>query len=143
MRVYFACSITGGRNDEGIYQAIVAALLDEGHEVPTAHLASPEILSLERIVAPQEIYTRDIDWINTSDAMVAEVSTPSHGVGFEIGYALSRGIPVLCCHQDGVKVSKMITGNTMYGLEVKAYSSSDEAEQVVHDFLRLIANKDN
>ena len=143
MRVYFACSITGGRNDEGIYQAIVATLLEEGHEVPTADLASPEVMSLENVVDPVEVFTRDIKWINDCDALIAEVSTPSHGVGYEIGYALSVGKPVLCCHQEGVKVSKMITGNTMPGLEFKAYTSPDEAERVVHEYLNAAVDKRN
>ena len=143
MRVYFACSITGGRSDEGIYQAIVDTLLEDGHEVPTAHLASPEVMSLEHVIDPEEVYTRDIEWINDSDVMVAEVSTPSHGVGYEISYALSIGKPVLCCHQEGVKVSKMITGNTLSGLELKTYTSLDMSKQVVHEYLQAIAGKRN
>lgn len=136
MKVYFACSITGGRDDEGIYQTIVETLLAEGHEVPTAYLASPKVIALEHVVDPEEVYRRDIEWITASEALIAEVSTPSHGVGLEIGYALSIGKPVLFCYREGVKVSKMITGNTSTGLEVKAYTTPDEAKQVVHQFLR-------
>ncbi len=33
MNIYFACSITGGRDFEPVYQAIVAALLADGHTV--------------------------------------------------------------------------------------------------------------
>ena len=143
MKVYFACSITGGRNDEGIYQAIVDTLLEEGHEVPTAHLAGHEVLSVEHVIDPEEVYSRDIEWINDSDVVVAEVSTPSHGVGYEIGYALSIGKPVLCCHRDGVKVSKMITGNTMPGLEVKVYTTPDEAKRVIYEYLQSVADMGN
>ena len=39
MNIYFACSITGGRDFEYVYQMIVKALTGDGHEVPTAHLA--------------------------------------------------------------------------------------------------------
>jgi len=49
MKIYFACSITGGREDELIYQEIVEALLADGHEVPTALLATPEVMLLEGI----------------------------------------------------------------------------------------------
>lgn len=139
MKVYFACSITGGRNDEDIYQAIVETILEEGYESPTAHLASPEVVALEHVIDPEEVYTRDIEWINGCDALVAEVSTPSHGVGYEIGYALNLGKPVLCCYRKGVKVSKMITGNTMPGLERKAYTTRNEVKGIIRKYLLSLA----
>jgi hypothetical protein len=74
MNVYFSCSLTGGRNDETIYGTIVAHLLAQGHEVPTAHLAEPKVMELERVVQPAEVYARDIEWIRGCDALVAEVS---------------------------------------------------------------------
>ena len=79
MNIYFACSITGGRDFEPIYQAIMAALLADGHTVPTAHLAGSDVLALEAIASPRAVYERDIAWISGCDALVAEVSTPSHG----------------------------------------------------------------
>jgi nucleoside 2-deoxyribosyltransferase len=134
MNIYFACSITGGREFEPVYQAIVAALEAEGHHIPTSHLASAEVMGLEKIVLPQDVYTRDIDWINESDLLIAEVSTPSHGVGYEIAYALSIGKPVLCCYQQGRSVSKMLTGNTHATITVKAYTTQEEAVALVTQF---------
>lgn len=132
--VYFACSLTGGRADERYYRFIVDHLQSLGLEVPTAHLAQQDVMELERVVVPQEVYQRDIEWIDESDALVAEVSTPSHGVGYEIGYALSRGKPVLCCYQHGLPVSKMITGNTNPGLLVKGYRNTDELRMILDGF---------
>ncbi|MEW5830958.1 MAG: nucleoside 2-deoxyribosyltransferase, partial [Chloroflexota bacterium] len=138
MNIYFACSITGGREFEAVYQAITAALLDDGHEVPTAHLAGADVVALEQIVQPGEVYGRDVAWIRACDALIAEVSTPSHGVGYEIGYALGLGKPVLCCHQAGRSVSKMITGNPDPGLTVRAYTGEGQAVQIVREFLSNI-----
>ncbi len=121
MNVYFACSLTGGRADEGVYGQIVDHLLARGIEVPTAHLARPEVMALERVVDPQEVYLRDTDWIESCDAMIAEVSTPSHGVGYEIAYALNLKKPVLACFREGATVSKMITGNRLETLVVRSY----------------------
>lgn len=119
-----------------MYGQIVDHLLQHGHEVPTAHLARPEVMELEQVVDPEEVYRRDIEWIQDCDAVVAEVSTPSHGVGYEIAYALGRGKPVLCCHRDGVPVSKMITGNRSEGLVVAAYGSDEQALEAIDRFLR-------
>jgi hypothetical protein len=135
MNVYFSCSLTGGRNDEAIYGAIVAHLLARGHDVPTAHLADPQVMDLEKIVEPADIYARDTAWIEACDAVIAEVSTPSHGVGYEIAYALGLGKPVLCCFRRGARVSKMITGNDTPGLEVLEYDAADQALAAIDTFL--------
>lgn len=136
MNIYFSCSITGGRSDQGVYAAIVNALLTNGHEVPTAHLSSPDILDLEAVSSPQEVYQRDVAWVNQCDALIAEVSTPSHGVGYEIALALALGKPVLCLYRSGRKVSKMITGNDHIGLQQAAYHHDREAVTIICDFLR-------
>ncbi len=112
MNIYFSCSITGGRNDQKNYQAIVSALIAAGHVVPTAILADPHILDYEAATSAVEVYQRDIDWLNECDAVVAEISTPSHGVGYEIAYALKKDKPVICGYQHGKRVSKMLSGNT-------------------------------
>jgi nucleoside 2-deoxyribosyltransferase len=69
-------------------------------------------------VSPQEVYDRDIRRIVESDAMIAEVSMPSLGVGYEVGYALNVGKPVLCLSRSGMFISKMITGNPALALTV-------------------------
>jgi nucleoside 2-deoxyribosyltransferase len=135
MNVYFSCSLTGGRNDESIYAHIVDHLIGRGFEVPTEHLARPEVMELEKIVDPEEVFQRDIEWIEACDAVVAEVSTPSHGVGYEIAYALGIGKPVLCCYRHGAPVSKMITGNRTAGLQVQAYRTEQEAIDLIDTFL--------
>jgi len=138
MDVYFGCSITGGRNEESTYQLIVKTLLEDGHQVPTAHLSRSDVMDLENVVNPVEVYTRDIQWIDNCQAMIAEVSTPSHGVGYEIAFALSIRKPVLCLHRSGIHVSKMITGNKNPNLQVMEYLSPDELPALMRDFLAQI-----
>jgi len=135
MNLYFACSITGGRAFEAVYQAITRAFLEDGHEVPTAHLADSGVKALEMIVSPRQVYERDVAWIRACDALIAEVSTPSHGVGYEVAFALSLGKPVLCCYKEGQPVSKMITGNSHPNLHLATYQNVGEAVQAVRAFL--------
>lgn len=135
MNIYFACSITGGRQDEDDYKKIVDFLLSQGYEVPTASLASKEVILLEGIVKAADVYQRDISWIRGCDILIAEVSTPSHGVGYEIGYALHLGKPVICLHQENTLVSKMITGNPDPQLQVFGYQSIDQAISFLSDQL--------
>ncbi|MBI2332766.1 MAG: nucleoside 2-deoxyribosyltransferase [Chloroflexi bacterium] len=136
MNIYFACSITGGRELESFYQQFVAALEADGHIIPTSHLAQAEALEGERLLTPRDVYERDVKWIWECDVLIAEVGVPSHGVGYEIGYALNAGKPVLCLAQAGRRISKMITGNP--SLEVRMYSTFEEAITQTRAFLNVL-----
>jgi nucleoside 2-deoxyribosyltransferase len=136
MNIYFSCSITGGRKDQQAYQAIVTALLEDGHEVPTAILASKDVMAFETIIQPEEVFLRDTAWVEDCDAVVAEVSTPSHGVGYEIALALSLGKPVLCCYQSGRRVSKMILGNNHPLIQLAEYDELHQIVTLVREFIQ-------
>lgn len=133
MNIYFSCSITGGRRDQADYAALVDYLLREGHTVPTAHLASAGVLDEEQIIDAQEVYQRDTRWVEECDALIAEVSTPSHGVGYEIALAAALGKPALCVHRDGRKVSKMLTGNPH--VTVRSYTDTKGLIRATEAFL--------
>jgi len=135
MNIYFACSITGGRQDELVYQSLVTALQEHGHRVPTAQLAASEIIRLEGVETPEEVYSRDVAWIKECDFLLAEVSTPSHGVGYEIGFALSLGKKVCCLHRQDCKVSKMILGNPHPQLTIRSYTTIEQAAHLLHTYL--------
>ncbi len=141
MNIYFSCSLTGGRKDEAVYAAIVEHLLAQGHKVPTAHLAWSEVMKLEKIVDPASVYLRDIKWIQACDAVIAEVSTPSHGVGYEIAYALNLRKSVLSCYRQGAIVSKMITGNSSPWMAVRCYRNQDQLLEIVDAFLSDIKER--
>ena len=59
MNIYFACSITGGREFESVYKAIVDALASQGHVIPTAHLAEPGLTS-EAALSPLQPVARAV-----------------------------------------------------------------------------------
>ena len=136
MNIYFSCSITGGREDEKIYQRIVNYLLKNGNEVPTAHLALPGVLEDESDLNAVDVYQRDLEWVRNCDVLIAEVSTPSHGVGYEIAAAVYLGKHVMCCHHADKKISKIISGNTSKNVRVLAYKSEDELIYEIDAFLK-------
>jgi len=135
MKIYFACSISGGRKDEKAYQYMVQVLIEMGIDVPTAHIAETGVEEVDAREEPRDIYNRDVNWIQESDLLIAEVSTPSHGVGYEIGYALDLDKPVLCLYQKDIVVSKMITGNSHPLLTVMEYQDMAHAEEILQTYL--------
>ena len=84
MKIYFCGSIRGGQQDLAIYAAMIKALRKWGtvltEDVGQAH--SPET---DKGTEDKWIHDRDIDWLHQADVVVAEVTQPSLGVGYEIG----------------------------------------------------------
>ncbi len=129
MRIYFAGSIRGGRQDADVYLQLVAEL-DKYGEVLTEHVATIG----EEELSDSEIFVRDLEWLTNCDAVVAEVTTPSLGVGYEIGVAQSLGIPVLCLYRPAPqrRLSAMLGGNP--GIRVSEYYSVGEAAQLLGEW---------
>ena len=88
MKIYFAGSIRGGRDDADLYLEIIKYLKNFG-EVLTEHVGDNLITSSgESSINDIGIHNRDMDWLISSDIIVAEVTNPSLGVGYEIGRAI-------------------------------------------------------
>lgn len=133
MKVYFSCSLTGGRGDQPVYAAIVEWLVAQGHSVLTAHLTRADVMVDEDSMTPEAVFMRDIAWLNESDVVIAEVSTPSHGVGYEIAHAVLKGKRVLCIARQGARVSKMLSGNP--SVTFARYEGEAGAIEVMRGFL--------
>ncbi|UCH95308.1 MAG: nucleoside 2-deoxyribosyltransferase [Candidatus Aminicenantes bacterium] len=134
MKIYFGGSITGGRKYLETYQKIVSYLQSAGHQVLTEHVVKPDVLELERKFTPEQIYTRDIQWLHQCDCMIAEVSNPSLGVGYEICYALRINKPVLCLYRKGIFLTRLLIGNTSKGLLVKEYELDSHWKEIIESF---------
>lgn len=114
MKIYFAGSISGGRDDQEIYLELIEFLKEKGHKVLTEHISDKNLSSYgETKLTSEDIYLRDIEWIKESDLFIAEVTQVSLGVGYEIGFAESLGKKIICLYREreGKRLSAMIDGN--------------------------------
>ena len=137
MKIYFAGSIRGGRDEEENYLKIIHYLGKFG-EVLTEHVGHKNIEKDETEKTDNYIFERDVSWLKISDIMVADVTVPSLGVGYEIGFAETLGIPILCLYNPKNKksLSAMISGNK--NLIWKEYNSVEEAQLLIKEFISLI-----
>ena len=104
MKIYFAGSIRGGRNDVNVYQQIIKHLKNYG-EILTEHVGSDSLSSKgENSLNDKQIHDRDINWLKSSDIIVAEVTNPSLGVGYEIAMALKLNKKVICLYNFNMKL---------------------------------------
>ena len=134
MKIYFAGSIRGGRDDKDLYQELITYLKEYG-TVLTEHIGKSTLLETGETEPSDEwIFERDMKWIEQSDVLIAEVTTPSLGVGYEIGRAEAMGKNLLCLYrpQNGKRLSAMISGNSI--ANAQEYQTLDEAKQIIDKF---------
>ena len=134
-RIYFAGSIRGGRDGAAQYQAIIKTLSRYG-DVLTEHVGnlegSPDITEQG---SDSVIFRRDMAWLRSADTVIAEVTIPSHGVGYEIGRAEAMDKPILCLYrpEPDRRLSAMLAGNP--ALKCRPYHDPEELETILKAFL--------
>ncbi|HKB87240.1 MAG TPA: nucleoside 2-deoxyribosyltransferase [Ignavibacteriaceae bacterium] len=135
MIVYCAGAIRGDSSFGESYQDIIEIVKKNGHSALSE--LNPEFKAAFPLNEKQ-VFQRDIKWIEKSSLMIAEISGPSLGVGFEISYALYvREIPVLALYDADVeKISAMITGCDSELLYIKSYNNKTELGELIKNFLK-------
>ena len=136
MKIYFAGSIRGGRDDLDYYIKIINYLNNYGI-VLTEHIGDATLTSFgEKNITDKYIHDRDMDWLINSDIMVAEVTNPSIGVGYEIGRAIENGKKVICLYRkkEGKRLSAMIAGSNELILE--SYSDIESVKEIIKTYFR-------
>jgi len=134
MKIYFAGSIRGGREDKNLYSQIIKNLQKYG-TVLTEHIGDQNLTDSGEDISDKFIYERDLYWIKESDIVVAEITQPSLGVGYEIGKAEEHGKKILCLYRENNKrISAMISGNE--NLATLKYNTLDELFKNIKDFFR-------
>ena len=94
--IYFCGSMRAGRQDVDLYGTLVEKLSRHG-EVLTPFVADKSITDLgsEHDGGDRGIHDRDVALLRQCSVVVAEVTVPSLGVGYEIGRAVAMGKQVL------------------------------------------------
>lgn len=132
MRIYLACTVRGDRSALAAARALCARLQAHGHEVLTSHLLEDDVEASEAKLSESDVYRRDIGWLRSCEAIVAEASGSSYGVGFEVGFILGRAeqtrqqavVVYAAARKD--EVSRLISGNVHPRCATLAYGSVEE-----------------
>jgi len=133
-KVYFACSIRGGRDDAELYAELVQ-IIKEHAEVLTEIFADKKLTPQGMNKPAWEIWETDLAWVQQADAVIAEVTNPSLGVGYEIAKAEEWGKPVLALYRPRPerKLSAMVLGSPR--VTNHEYRTTAEASDIIAAFL--------
>lgn len=131
MNIYFAVAVRGGRSEQPAYAEILAILKRHG-TVLNERVADETISDYgETDITKQQIHEREMQSLEQADLIVAEVTTPSLGVGYLIAEAIRLSKRVVCLYHgnDTHKLSAMIKGDER--IEVHTYTDPKELRDVL------------
>lgn len=135
MKIYFCGSIRGGYQDAKLYQAIIG-FMKRKHKVLTEHIGKSNIGEIEKEQTDEDIYLQDRNWLEESDIVIAECTTPSLGVGYELAYAESKKKPVhIFYDRTRTKLSAMLQGDRYF--HVHPYEKEEDIFEVLSSLLGI------
>lgn len=132
MKIYMSGSIYGGTQKIDTYKKLIEALKNYG-EILDEQIADENTIAKEAFQNDEDIYKDLESKLKIADIIFAEVSIPSLGVGYELGFADKLGKRIIAIYDETYtpKVSTMIRGNKR--IELIPYK----------DISEIIGNLDN
>jgi len=121
---YLTCPVTKSKNKINLMDKISNILKEYGYTPfkPNTSLTA------------KRLFKRDIDCLSKSSLIIGEFTFPSHGVGFETGFAFTNDIPVIALVEKNAKLSRIIKGNPK--IKIIKYFSWNQALEKLRNLLQ-------
>jgi len=127
MHIYFAAAVSANNYETDAYKIILQELKKYGDITNTENYNNPGDLTSE------EVFARMEEQLAQSTVLIAEVSTPSHGVWREVAYAqFERKIPVLCLYQVDKTPSPVLEWNI--DIDIFPYETIDDIKKILKTY---------
>ena len=112
MKIYVSGSIYGGTQKIDTYKILIEELEKYG-EVLDKQIADPNTIANEVYQKDEDIFNDLEEKLIIADVLIAEVSIPSLGVGYELGFADNHNKKIIAIYDKNYtpKVTTMIRGN--------------------------------
>lgn len=132
MKIYFCGSMTGSREKQANYEEIIKFLNSMGN-VLNDFVGDKVVTDYE----PKNVFARDTANMKASDVCIADISVPSTGVGFELGYFYHLDTPVLLVYDENMPLpSSLPRGSDKFS--VVSYNSLEDEKNKIKNFLENI-----
>lgn len=134
-KIYFAGSIRGGRADAQLYKDIIA-YINQTDTVLTEHIGDLSLSLLEQGRNKDAlIYEQDTGWLRECDMVIAECTSASLGVGYELAFAENLNKPVHILYRPSVtQLSAMLTGDPYF--HIIPYETRPDAFSALDSILK-------
>jgi nucleoside 2-deoxyribosyltransferase len=147
IRVYISGALIGSNNlalARSRYEECANVLRKAGFSPYLPHRSSdPQLMAG---FSPEDVFSMDVQALMSSEAIVAFLDEPSHGVGAEIAISVARRIPIVAMMRKTARVSRFIVGmiERSSAAKVIAYENEKElSEALPGTVLQVLRLKDN
>lgn len=133
MIIYCTGAKRGNESFIKLYKDLISLVENLGITV-LAELSNKFISTIP--LTDNQIYKRNLKWIDGSKIVIAEVSGPCLEVGFEIAYAIyDCKTPVLAIHTPDSAVPRMLSGCDSPLLTIHVYRDTNELKSIIENFI--------
>ncbi|MBW4446821.1 MAG: nucleoside 2-deoxyribosyltransferase [Spirirestis rafaelensis WJT71-NPBG6] len=130
-KVYISGALTGVENPSVIktfYEAIGLLCEKIGFEAYVPHINTDPINHPN--ISPRQVFETDKHQVSTSDLVIAYLGFPAFGVGMELAYAESKGIPIILLYEKHKRVSRFPRGIPTVFSEIEFSDYQDALTQL-------------
>lgn len=131
MDIYISGALTGIEKPvelKAFYESIGSLCENMGFQAYVPHLNTDPINNPD--VTPHQVFETDKHLVSTSDLVIAYLGFPSFGVGMELAYAETNGIPIILLYEKGKSVSRFPRGIPTVISEIQFSSYEDALTQL-------------
>jgi len=139
MKIYFAASVTNTFRDIDLYNKIIKYLTRYGI-ILNKKIGDKDFWRERKkiIFSKEQAHDFDFKLLSKADVVIAEITNPSLGVGYEIGRAIERKKPVLGLYNKKFEkqISPMILGSP--DIVIKSYKRFTDIKLIIDDFFNSL-----
>jgi nucleoside 2-deoxyribosyltransferase len=125
--VYISGALTGIENSAEIkafYENLGSVCEEMGFQAYVPHLKTDPTNNPD--VSPRHVFETDKHQVSISNLVIAYLGCPSFGVGMELAYAETNGIPLILLYEQGKNISRFPRGIPTVISEIQ-FSSHENA----------------
>jgi len=144
MKIYLSASLSRYRKLLPVTQDIARIIEELGHNIVSKHVVDPKTTAdpkWEESYNPKQLFNREMKRLISSDALVAEVTTPSYGGGFLVEKCVQMKKPLICLHYglDKKNATLMLQGHPDINLQMY---TEDTIRDVLKKFFATVKKTD-
>lgn len=131
--VFLSIPVQGARLRNRTYEVLMDVLVKMDVLVLNPEVMNPPVPTEVKKYSPSSIHHHNIGLLQHAHLLIAEITAPSLGVGYEIAIASTIGIPILCLYQCSKeqRVSLMVRGAAGPQLRVLPYDKPSDLHRIV------------
>lgn len=142
MKIYFTGS-TSQESNKKRYKKIIDIIEKQGHKninyiyFPTD---SKKYKEAEKKLSGKNVYDYQTSLMNKADVLIADISTPSITVGYQIDYAINKKIPTIVIYKKSkdFRLPVVLTHPHFGLLKIEEYNDTDELKSILERALEDI-----